>query len=401
MLHYTLFYPHSLIQWIISSLLNETRSACLHGLLTAPPLLSFHHLFPHQPLLHRHCRDINISQASAGAMRPLELPAEVLTLICAEALQCGTSPSTLLTLNSSWHQASSGILYSCLAIPNSSLLLSDAYKDDPETQCSTFAVWSNRLLGKLRAILRNNHYAKAVSALYVLSKHSDPSVSSAGSGTQQEHDHKNDAEPRSTTPPNVDLDFMSDNQLLDLVTIHITSIRSLSWLLPRPPTDDFMKGLQRCSIRLVSLDFLPSTAQILQRQSNPANTYASLAGTLCTTSSSSALRWDAGFLQTFDLCTLVVLTLQNLSLDGVRTLGQLCSTLLSCEELSLLDTLFVDDGLLASIAESMPRLRALRIKRMAGTKVTNKGISSIMESAHALEELELLEFEGEYLDHQD
>lgn len=335
-------------------------------------------------------------------MSPVALPAEILALICCDALQSGISPATLLTLNSHWHGATSSILYSCLAVPVSSVLLSTASGSTQEDYCSTGCVWLNRLLGKYGAITRNHKYAEAVKALYILPNDwplldeqaaHDPHVEASNTGSREIGSDLNDL-------GTSDLKIMTESQVVNLVKNYLTGIQSLSWLLPGPPSATFMAQLQNAQIRLLSVDIVTSP-QVLLRNS----TICSLDGYPATLSSSMtrgypALRWDLACLQAFDVRHLVRLTLQNLSLEGIRTLGLLSSALIGCQELSLYNTLFVDDVLLSSVASAMQKLEILRIKHMAGTKLTSKGIAAIMEQCENLQEFELLDVQGKELSDQ-
>lgn len=334
-------------------------------------------------------RSLATLQEPAAAMRLLELPEEILALVCTESLQRGASPSSLLTINTHWHKACSNVLYSCLAIPDSSRLLQCAAIDGVVEQCSTAT--PNRLVGKLRAIHRNPHYAATVKALCIFPNDMHHALSS----TAETHKTKDEQDEVATTMSSLGRDALNDDQLLDFITSHLANIRSLTWLLRRHPSSDFVKGLHEGSSYLLSLDIIPSATYLLHRPEHSGSKGpTSPIAPPSAPSAMTALRWDACSLGFFELGNLVNLTLQNLSLDGVRVLGNICASLVSCQVLSLLDTLFVDDVLLSTVAKSMPRLRALCIKRMAGTKVTNKGLASLMESCHTLEELDLTELEG-------
>lgn len=325
------------------------------------------------------------------------LPAEVLSLICTEALQCGTSPATLLTLNSRWHEVTSSILYSCLTIPACSVLLSATSATGQEDCCSTANVWVNRLRGKLHAITQNHVYAGKVKAFYILPK---DWLSLGHLPTCVKHVEENHLQTRTTGTELDDAsthtsDAVTESEILELIMNHLTGIHSLSWLLLRPPSATFMATLQNACIRMLYLDIITCPGDLLQNSAIHATDCSPLFIKTSTIGSSPALRWDLASLQTLDARYLVHLTLQNLSLEGIRTLGQLSSALVSCEELSICNTLFVDDILLSAVSGAMPKLGALRIKHMAGTKLTSKGIASVMESSEALQEFEMLDVQGE------
>lgn len=330
-----------------------------------------------------------------AVMPPLELPEEVLVWICQAALEAGVPATTLATINSHWHTACHAILYEHLAIPENYQSLLQPSGLDGSTPSAM-----SRAIRKLQSVLRSTKYANNVKAVYIISV-DVPNVTSLDVNDDRADDASDSL---ADSPDDSDLksqledhsSYMDESQLLRLVKSHLTSIQSFTWALIWAPSHYFVTQLHQACARISSVDILrpPKTCHA-SSGAGPSSPRRALGSQAPLSSAATHLRWDGHCLAGFRIGTLANLTLQNLSMEGVKTLASLCSGLVACQVLEIWDTLFVDDSLLSSIAEGLSKLRTFRLKRMPGTKVTNKGLAAIMENSLTLEELELREFEGE------
>jgi len=106
-------------------------------------------------------------------------------------------------------------------------------------------------------------------------------------------------------------------------------------------------------------------------------------------------KWDGPSLPLLSSLPLNSLHLSRLSQHGARTLSNLLSTMgeySTLEDMSF-DFVFFDDHLCEMIAKAGGKLRRLRIGT-SGTKLTDKGVTAIVEGCDALEELVFDEVQG-------
>lgn len=313
--------------------------------------------------------------ATTTKMMP-RLPIEVLSLIVRHALADQHQPAwKLLVLNSNWHAAAASVMYESLTLYDEDALLLLA--SEPEDGASASAERTPRLIGKLRAICGADPvYAKSVRSLRVIPARThlgrghpvpmsdavQPATIEGANATEDLHDSL------STYP-----DPLDDDALHTLIRTRLSGLVELSWEALRTPPEVVVEALD--GLKKLSAWGLHS----LDKQSSAEAWHP---------------RWDASCLTYLPPKTVTTLRLQNLSAEGVRVLQTSLQSLPFLEEISFEDTIFVDDALIAVVAEVCTRLRILRICRMAGTKLTNKGIHALMEHAQDLEHLELEDCEG-------
>lgn len=106
-------------------------------------------------------------------------------------------------------------------------------------------------------------------------------------------------------------------------------------------------------------------------------------------------KWSSPSLPLLAPFALTSLRLNHLSQLGSRALCKLLSNISeysSLDDVSI-DFVFLDDQLCERIVEAGRRIKKLRIGT-SGTKLTDKGISTLVEGCDALEELVLEEVQG-------
>lgn len=108
-------------------------------------------------------------------------------------------------------------------------------------------------------------------------------------------------------------------------------------------------------------------------------------------------RWDAPSLIHLTSLPLTRLVLHRLSQAGARALSALFEKLGedSTLEEAWLDFVWLDDSLCEKLSVAGRRLKRLRLGTL-GTKLTDKGLLSILEGCDALEDLSLHEVEGKF-----
>lgn len=110
---------------------------------------------------------------------------------------------------------------------------------------------------------------------------------------------------------------------------------------------------------------------------------------------SNVAKWNALSLPLLMYLPITTLHLSGLSQSGARALSALLSNLGQGSMLEELNINFVwlDDSLCEKIAEAGWKLRRLRLST-SGTKLSDKGLVSILEECETLEELALVEVQG-------
>ncbi|TDL25977.1 hypothetical protein BD410DRAFT_783979 [Rickenella mellea] len=157
-----------------------------------------------------------------------------------------------------------------------------------------------------------------------------------------------------------------------------SNIEELTWRSPNLPPDGMCEELASYTPRLTSLIYEPSF-------------YSSIMGSHC----SSLKKWDGFSLPLLATLPITVLHLSCLSQCGSRAL---CNLLTRLDEYSTLedvkfDFVWLDDSLAAELANAGRRLRTLVIGTQ-GTKLTDKGLSALLEGCDSLESLSLVDVEG-------
>ena len=112
----------------------------------------------------------------------------------------------------------------------------------------------------------------------------------------------------------------------------------------------------------------------------------------------STSKWSSPSLPLLAHLPLTCLRLNQLSQPGSRALFTLLSNMSeysSLDDVSI-DFVFLDDQLCERIVEAGRRIKRLRIGT-SGTKLTDKGICTLVEGCDALEELVLDEVQGEFI----
>lgn len=107
-------------------------------------------------------------------------------------------------------------------------------------------------------------------------------------------------------------------------------------------------------------------------------------------------KWDAPSLPLLNGLSITSLCLYRLSQSGTRALSTLLSTLGedSVLETLVIDFVWLDDQVCEAVGKAGRKLRSLVIGT-SGTKLSDKGIVTIVESCDALEELVLDEVQGD------
>ncbi|GAA5874402.1 hypothetical protein JCM3774_005027 [Rhodotorula dairenensis] len=152
---------------------------------------------------------------------------------------------------------------------------------------------------------------------------------------------------------------------------------------------------------------VPSSPTLLQPQAagptSPSLVHSPLlgsgsGGTVVSNTVAGAARWDAPHLAALP-DKLTHLSLSSLSASGARTLADdaLASSLgTSLEHLELAKTLFVDDQVLAAVGEHAKGLQTLKVREMAGTKLSELGLKHVLDGCPELTELHLDGVQGRF-----
>ena len=328
-----------------------------------------------------------------------ELPDEVLSQICRAAIEQQTAcASTLLTVARSWHDATARVLYRSLTMQDDDCLLLLAADADGlpmvSVSKSIMDVRMPKSIRQLRSIYINELYGGCVQSLNIV-----PGKPAWRNGIGQFNDMFSSSASNSSlstddppTLPYSNPEPLDDFALGELIRTRLTNLKRFSWSASRPPPDLVIDALSKSS----NLYFFSAWSKIHSHSSLdpvfrfPSNDEAKslmLDPLDCT-------RWDGSCLSRLPLGVITQLHLQNLSSTGIRCMCDALFSLTGLEQLVLENTLFVDDVLLTGLSEHCIRLQALSIRNMAGTKVTSKGMATLLETSNTLEKLELIEFEG-------
>ncbi|KAE9401596.1 hypothetical protein BT96DRAFT_598528 [Gymnopus androsaceus JB14] len=152
-----------------------------------------------------------------------------------------------------------------------------------------------------------------------------------------------------------------------------TSLETFRWESSLPPPDGICEQLSSFSTRLTSFHYNPY---------HPTK---------------STSRWDAPSLPLLKSLPLTALSLKHLSQTGTRALTRLLSNMredgvLVLEDLDL-DLLWLDEPVCLAIAEAGTKIGRLCL-RTNGTKLNDKGLTSIIEKCENLENLVLDQVQG-------
>lgn len=420
----------------------------------APPGKATRSSKSRQQSVSKSVKDAGQSKTRASRRResPLELPDEVLLAIVNTALEShATSPSTLLVLSSRWHLATCKVLYGTLTLPDDANLLrlasrgltfdttmatsdgslgggpsamarstasSLTHDSGTEAISSTSslsglklgvgvdqlqeATGQSRLLGKLAALLGGGRttYASSVRCLRVIPAAANavllndsggqlpPTLAHARSTSVPTFPPTTgEIAPSGTmmaAPPPID-----DSDFRLLLNSRLVNLVKFCWQASRPPPRSILaydphnvtRSIDGQSCKLSSFDAWSIFNDKHDSNDHPLN-------------EDRQLRWDGMCLRFLPPSSMTCLNLQNLTAEGLRALAECVPVLATLRHIILDRTVFVDDALVGSIAEECKALTSLTVSRMAGTKLTNKGIAHLMRDAVNLEELALLECEG-------
>ncbi|GAA95831.1 hypothetical protein E5Q_02488 [Mixia osmundae IAM 14324] len=108
----------------------------------------------------------------------------------------------------------------------------------------------------------------------------------------------------------------------------------------------------------------------------------------------SRRRWDCPQILQLSSDKLTQIVVSDLSLEGVRNLGRAIADLPGLLHLKVIASPFLDDQFFTDVGTYSKRLQTFKIIRMSGTKVTDKGLKSLLDATLSLTHLELTEFEG-------
>lgn len=159
-----------------------------------------------------------------------------------------------------------------------------------------------------------------------------------------------------------------------------SNLESFCWESSLPPPDGVCEQLSSFNTRLASFNYNPNHPK--------------------SDSGCTSLKWSAPSLPLLRNLPLVTLSLKYLSQAGARALARLLIIMkedgaLVLEDLDL-DLLWLDERLCQAIAEAGLRIRRLRM-RTNGTKLNDKGLTSIIEKCDNLEELIFDRVQGQTL----
>lgn len=160
-------------------------------------------------------------------------------------------------------------------------------------------------------------------------------------------------------------------------------LEALIWATDRMPFQSICTVVHQSCPQLRQLLIRPTISDLAHSQHRLASQES------CYGFTPPPQRWDAFMMLT--LQCLDTLYISGLSVDGIR---ELQSFLSQASRLSFLtvDSQFVDDALLHQVAD-LKRLKQLLIKT-SGTKMTDKGVTAVLENCDMLQGLTLTEVEG-------
>ncbi|KAF9507087.1 hypothetical protein BS47DRAFT_1489049 [Hydnum rufescens UP504] len=167
--------------------------------------------------------------------------------------------------------------------------------------------------------------------------------------------------------------------VLSRVISACVNLEEFVWLSSTSPPDGICEILGSCNTKLVSCSFTPPS--MLLSHTSPARLVLP--------------RWDAPSLPHLSALPLSSLRINRLSQQGARSLSVLfakISEYSNLEDISL-DFLWLDDQLCDSLVLAGRKLKRLQLAT-SGTKLTDRGIITILEGCDALEELSLADVQG-------
>ncbi|KAJ7287738.1 hypothetical protein C8J57DRAFT_1284756 [Mycena rebaudengoi] len=155
-----------------------------------------------------------------------------------------------------------------------------------------------------------------------------------------------------------------------------TNMEELVWESSFPPPDGLCEMLVQHNPRLLRFSFTPPTLYLSSQRCSLA-------------------KWDASSVPLLSSIPLTSLRLCRLSQAGARSFSALLSNLgdeSALENLNI-DFVWLDDSMCEKIVEAGRKIQKLTITT-SGTKLSDKGVVSILEGCDALEELVLDEVQG-------
>lgn len=311
-------------------------------------------------------------------------------------------PTALAHLGTLGHHSARRVLARTLVLQDDDDLLADAQE---QTGASTL----------LARVLNDPDWASYVRHLAVVNPASNELAPPFGLTGAEDQNESEDALSRAAPPPPPPL----DDAALFLCLSRLESLTSFTWHSHRAPPPQLCLALGQAARNLTHfrLELVPApagvscvpsspppAAQATQGQQATSPTSPSLiqspllAGTTSNVVGTAAARWDAPHLAALP-DKLTHLSLSSLSASGARTLADdaLAASLgATLEHLELAKTLFVDDHLLAAIGEHAKGLQTLKIREMAGTKLSEAGLKHVLQGCPDLTELHLDGVQGEY-----
>lgn len=188
---------------------------------------------------------------------------------------------------------------------------------------------------------------------------------------------------------------------------------SFVWKSHRLPPEDVCLDLARSakSLSAFTIDLAPSPTNLIRDPSSPSiepsssflpsspGSPSSLShhAPHSTATAPLPLRWDCPSLSSLP-GTLTSLSLSSLSQAGIREFSTSLSSFFALENLEISKTIFVDDHLMREISFGLSKsLKRLTIREMSGTKLSDQGLSDLLEGCGELEDFEMIAVEGELL----
>jgi len=259
---------------------------------------------------------------------------------------------------------------------------------------------------QLRNILNgpSSPYALAVRSITLITPTNNPS--------HLDHPHlpQEDQEEEEEKLTSIDLiPAIWDSDFLAPLLTKLPNLKSFTWSSNRIPSQPLANliGLHSHNLESFSLD-IPHHTQNLEQICPPRQNGRQRAHTTsgCIEDSDSdpelmttlrPLRWDADAIEALPP-TLVQLAISSLSVIGARNLSRAFQSLTwtGLTDLTLSNSLFIDDELMSAIVIGSKKIKRLRIQGMSGTKLTERGIEQLFSGLDALEEIELFDVEGRF-----
>lgn len=218
---------------------------------------------------------------------------------------------------------------------------------------------------------------------FLLSRVEHAVVTSPRSGREEEDDYLASTNGIDVVNIAIQSEIKTSSASGEKLLASLSQLASFTWISNQLPPNHLITLLPAS---LTSFRFNPSPSTTVS-SSNDEN-HSAQVGTLL-----DQLKWDAFHLSSLS-SSLINLSISYLSVEGVKRLSiALESNFLALERLELSNTRYIDDHVMLAAAEGCKKLKVLKIREMAGTKLTDAGLIKIFEN-ESIEELVLDQVEG-------